>query len=232
MDDPFARRTKPQRDSKYDENGYMTVSAVFSVLAAASGVAAIIADHRKSWKLIYLFRPLTMLLIIAVAANGQAAGWPFKLRILLGLAACLAGDIFMMLEKKKFVEGLIAFLLGHLFYISAFLTIMRPRADLGTALPLLFFAGAMMTILFPHLGRMKVPVAFYILVITVMAGLAIQRFVDVGGAPALRAFLGALLFLASDSVLAVNRFVRPVPAAQKIILGTYFAAQLLFALSV
>ena len=210
----------------------MSLNIFLSIFAVASGVAAIVADHKKKWSLIYVFRPLTMLLVIAAAAGGQAAGWPYKLRILLGLAVCLAGDIFMMLEKKKFVEGLAAFLLGHLFYVSAFLAVMRPRADLGTALPLLFIAGAMMTILFPHLGRMKIPVAVYILAITVMAGLAIQRYVDVGGAPAFRAFLAAVLFLVSDSVLAVNRFVRPVPAAQKVILGSYFAAQLLFALSV
>ena len=210
----------------------MNLSAVLSGLAAASGVAAIVADHKKKWTLIYIFRPLTMLLIIAVAAGGQDASGPFKLRILLGLATCLAGDVFMMLKEKRFVEGLVAFLLGHLFYIAAFLSVMRPRADLGTLLPLFIFASGMLTILFPHLGRMKVPVAVYILVITIMAGLAIQRYVDVGGAPAFKAFLAAVLFLVSDSVLAVNRFVRPFPGAQKVILGTYFAAQLLFALSI
>jgi uncharacterized membrane protein YhhN len=210
----------------------MSLVLVLAVLAAASGTAAVIADHKKKWTLIHVFRPLTLLLIITVAGLGHAGPAPFKLRILLGLAACLAGDIFMMRREKMFTEGLVSFLLGHLFYISAFLTVMSPRADFGTALPLLVFAGAMMTILFPLLGRMKIPVAFYILVITVMAGLAVQRYVDVGGAPAFRAFLAAVLFLVSDSVLAVNRFLRPVPAAQKIILSTYFAAQLLFALSV
>ncbi len=210
----------------------MTAIPILAGLAAASGVAAIVADHKKRWKAIYLFRPLTLVLIIAVAALGQASGPAFKLRVLAGLALSLAGDIFMMLERKRFVEGLVAFLLAHLFYISAFLSVMRPRADLWTLLPLFIFASGMLTVLFPHLGRLKVPVAFYIVVITVLAGLAIQRYVDLGGAPAFRAFLAALLFAASDSVLAVNRFVRPVPEAQKIILGTYFAAQLLFALSV
>jgi uncharacterized membrane protein YhhN len=212
----------------------LTVDArvILTVLAAASGIVAIIADRRKSWKLITVFRPLTMALIIAVAAAGRTAGWPFQLRILLGLAACLAGDAFMMLKKKMFVEGLVAFLFGHLFYISAFLAVMRPRADLGTILPLFIFASAMLTILFPHLGRLKVPVALYILVIMIMAGLATQRYVDVGGAAAFKAFLAAVLFVISDSVLAINRFVRPFTAAQPLVLSAYFAAQLLFALSV
>jgi len=210
----------------------MGLGALFASLAAASAIAAIVADHKKAWTLIYVFRPLAMLLVIAAASAGQAAGPPFRLRIILGLAVCLAGDVFMMLEKKRFTEGLAAFLLGHLFYISAFLTVMRPRADLGTLLPLFIFASGMLTILFPHLGNLKIPVAIYILVIMIMAGLAIQRYVDVGGAPAFKAFLAAVLFLVSDSVLAVNRFVRPLPGAQKIILSTYFSAQILFALSV
>ena len=205
---------------------------ILAISAAASGCATIIADHKKKWTLIYVFRPLTMLMILAAASAGQSAAWPFKLRILLGLAACLAGDVFMMLKEKRFVEGLAAFLIGILFYISAFLTVMRPRADVGTILPLLVFASGMLTVLFPHLGKLRIPVAVYILAITIMAGLAIQRYVDVGGGPAFRAFLAAVLFVVSDSVLAVNRFVRPFPAAQKVILSTYFAAQILFALSV
>jgi len=173
-----------------------------------------------------------MSLILLVALIGRSGPAPFKLRILFGLAVCLAGDIFMMLKEKKFVEGLVSFLLGHLFYISAFLTVTTPRVDFGTVLPLFIFAAVMMTLLFPHLGKMKVPVAVYILVITVMAGLAIQRYVDVGGTASFHAFAAAVLFVISDSLLAVNRFVRPVPFAQAGILSTYFAAQLLFALSV
>jgi len=210
----------------------MTAIQVLCLLAGASGAAAIIADHRKKWNLIYIFRPLTMALILAAAGLGHAGPAPFRLRILLGLTACLAGDVFMMLREKRFVEGLVSFLLGHLFYISAFLTVMSVRVDFGTVFPLFIFAGAMMAILFPHLGGMKIPVAAYILVITVMGGLAIQRYVDVGGAAAFRAFAAAVLFIVSDSLLAVNRFVRPFPWAQAGILSTYFTAQILFALSV
>jgi uncharacterized membrane protein YhhN len=210
----------------------VTGTIILAILAAASGAAAIVADHKKKWNLIYVFRPLTMVLILIVAQLGSAGPAPFKLRVMLGLAVCLAGDIFMMLKAKMFVEGLVSFLLGHLFYISAFLTVMTPRVDFGTVLPLFIFGAAMMTILFPHLGKMKVPVAVYILVITVMGGLAIQRYVDAGGAAAFRAFAAAVLFIVSDSLLAVNRFVRPVPMAQAGILSTYFAAQILFALSV
>jgi uncharacterized membrane protein YhhN len=90
----------------------------------------------------------------------------------------------------------------------------------------------MFFILAPKLGPMKVPVFVYIAAITTMAGFAATRYVDRGGARPLLAFIGAVLFLVSDSVLAYDRFARKVPAARIIILGTYFPAQLLIALSV
>ncbi|MGZ5469974.1 MAG: lysoplasmalogenase family protein, partial [Candidatus Aminicenantales bacterium] len=63
-------------------------------------------------------------------------------------------------------------------------------------------------------------------------GFAAGRFVDLGGLRPLLAFAGAVLFLISDSVLAYDRFGRKIGPAQIIILGTYFPAQLLIALSI
>jgi uncharacterized membrane protein YhhN len=79
---------------------------------------------------------------------------------------------------------------------------------------------------------MKYPVLLYVLVTTAMAGMAAGRFIQWGGEKTLFAFVGAALFMASDTVLAFNRFVRPLRRAQTVILGTYFVAQTLIALSV
>jgi uncharacterized membrane protein YhhN len=65
-----------------------------------------------------------------------------------------------------------------------------------------------------------------------MAAFAAGRFVDGGGTRPLLAFAGAILFLISDSVLAYDRFAKKLSPAQAIILGTYFPAQLLIALSI
>jgi uncharacterized membrane protein YhhN len=202
-------------------------------IGMVAALGTIIADYRGRWRIVYILRPASMAAIFLAALLKPALQSPrYRYFILAGLAVSLAGDVFMMLRNKRFVEGLSAFLIALLFYIGAFLTTTTVRADFGTLFPLFLYALAMMTILFPTLGRMKIPVSIYILVMTIMAGLAIQRFVDIGGASALRAFLGALLFVVSDSVLAVNRFVRKFSAAQAVILSTYFAAQWLLALSV
>jgi uncharacterized membrane protein YhhN len=207
--------------------------AVLVVLGAILAAAAIMADRRGDRRAAYILRPATMLAAIALAAlRPPAVSGAYKGLILAGLAAALVGDGFMMLGGKRFLEGLTGFLVAQICYGTAFATAAKPSLDPGVALPLLVYAALMMRLLGPHLGKLKAPVVFYIIVVTLMAMLAVSRFVEAGGAPAFRACLGALLFVASDSLLAVNRFLKAIPAAQVMILSMYYASQILLALSV
>jgi uncharacterized membrane protein YhhN len=212
----------------------VTLPTILLAGAALTGAAlTIAADQTKRWRLVYVLKPLTLLLIIGLAALGRPAALPaYKYFILGGLSLSLAGDAFMMLRKKRFELGLAAFLLAHLFYIAAFRIDMLPRFALQPLLPLVIFAALLLRTLLPYLGKMKYPVLLYVAVIIAMAALAAGRFIQWGGAKPLCAFAGAMLFLASDTVLAYDRFAKPIPRAQIIILGTYFAAQTLIALSV
>ena len=212
----------------------MTLPALLLAGSALIGaVAAIVADQMKKERQVYILRPLTHLLIIGIAALGGPAAPPaYKYFVLAGLALSLAGDAFMMLRRKQFELGLAAFLLAHLFYIAAFRTGMLPRFALQPLFPLVIFAALLLRTLLPYLGKMKYPVLLYVAVITTMAALAAGRYIQWGGAKPLCAFAGAALFMASDAVLAYNRFAKPIPRAQVIILGTYFVAQTLIALSV
>lgn len=209
----------------------MTLPAtLLAGLALIGAVLTIVADRMKRWQLVYVFKPLTLLLIIGLAALGRPTA--YKYFVLGGLALSLAGDAFMMLRRKRFELGLAAFLLAHLCTIAAFRTGMLPRFALQPLLPLVIFAALLLRTLLPSLGKMKYPVLLYVMVITAMAALAAGRYIQFGGAKPLCAFAGATLFLASDAVLAYDRFAKPIPRAQVIILGTYFAAQTLIALSV
>jgi uncharacterized membrane protein YhhN len=156
----------------------------------------------------------------------------YKAFILAGLGLSLVGDAFMMLRRKRFEAGLAAFLAAHVCYILAFRSDTLPRFAVQPLFPLVLAAALILRTLLPRLGKLKYPVLLYVLVITVMAGLAAGRFIQWGGPRTLAAFAGALLFMASDGLLAFNRFVKPIPRAQLAILGTYFAAQTLIALSV
>ena len=210
----------------------MTVA--LSCLALAAAIGTILAIQRSMWKSAYIFRPAAMaaIILLAVSRPAAGAGSRYKTFIVAGLIVSLVGDVFMMLRKKRFVEGLAAFLIAQVLYVGAFLSVMPPRVEIGVVLPLFLYALFMMGLLFPRLGRMKAPVALYIFVLIVMAGLAAERYVVFGGTLALRAALGAFLFVLSDSFLAIDRFVKPLPAAQVFILGLYFPAQWLLALSV
>ncbi len=206
---------------------------VLSAAAIVSAALAIVFDHKDRRLLVYVFKPLTIVLIMLVgvvsAEPGSAA---YRTFILAGLAASLAGDILLMLPKRPFAAGLACFLVAHGFYILAFRPSPGHRVTPVLLLPFIILGLLVFRTLAPVLGRMKFPVLIYVAAITAMACLAAARFVDLGGSRTLFAFAGATLFLVSDSVLAYNRFVRPFSAAQFIILGTYFPAQLLIALSV
>lgn len=181
---------------------------------------------------VYLCKPLTLALIILIALQPQRhVSAVYQWLIVAGLLCSLAGDVFLMLPRERFIAGLFSFLVAHLCYIAAFSFERKGATPLWTALPFLLYGGLMLRVLWPHLAKMKVPVIFYMLVISVMAWEALNGWLASAARGSLLALMGALLFVASDSVLAVNRFKGRVRHAQLLILGTYFAAQWLIALS-
>lgn len=210
-----------------------TGPALLLATAVSASIATIVADLKGRFVPARIFRPtaITVIILLAVARPASTSE-SYRLFIIAGLAASLVGDVFMMLPKKKFAAGLVAFLVAHLFYATAFLRAGTSRIEIMTALPFLICAFFMMRTLYPHVGALKAPVTFYIFAMTAMAVLAAQRYITAGGAPAFFAFAGAIIFIASDVILSVNRFLKKIPLAQLYILGTYFTAQILLALSV
>jgi uncharacterized membrane protein YhhN len=206
---------------------------ILSALALLSAVLTILSDAKGSERLFHVFKPLTMVFIISVAfAARPPVPASYKTLILAGLVCSLAGDVALMFPDRWFEAGLVSFMAAHVFYILAFKP--GPGRPFSTVilLPFIIFGLLMFRILAPSLGRLKFPVLVYIAAITVMAWLAAGRFIQMGGTRPLLAFAGAVFFLVSDSVLAYDRFARKIGPAQAIILGTYFPAQLLIALSI
>ena len=78
--------------------------------ALACGVAHIVADHRRAWRLTYLFKPLTMVAIIAIAALPPGNYSALRVWVVAGLGLSLVGDILLMLRPARFVAGLVFFL--------------------------------------------------------------------------------------------------------------------------
>ena len=86
--------------------------------------------------------------------------------------------------------------------------------------------------LWPGLGGRRVPVLVYLVVICTMGWQALARWRTRRDPSGTLAAVGALLFIASDTALAVNRFGRPFAAAPLVVLTTYFAAQWCIARSI
>lgn len=195
------------------------------------------AEFRGERQQVYLWKPLSTVLIITVALlsffqPGVCVG--FTLWVTAGLVLSLGGDVALMFESNKaFLIGLVLFLLAHVVYSIGFTVYngFQPQ-DLVSAAALLVVAVGVFLYLRPGLGKMQGPVALYIVVICFMVNRAISTFFgDVFTTT--QAWLlsaGATLFWLSDLVLAVNRFRRPFEL-NRLGLYLYYSGQLLIALS-
>jgi uncharacterized membrane protein YhhN len=168
------------------------------------------------------FKPLPVLcLAVWVALGARAAdAW----LVAAGLAVSMVADVVI---ESSFLGGLALFLLAHVAYVAAFVArTAEPRPWL--LLPFLAWGVLVVWRLWPGLGDMRVPVIAYAAVICTMMWRAAATTGRPGGALAV---MGAVLFAASDTLIAFDRFHRPIPHGRYAIMGLYWAGQLLIALS-
>lgn len=155
-----------------------------------------------------------------------------------GFFFCGLGDISLALyrnthDDKYFLSGIATFLIGHVFYIFAFLTD-TSSFSLKAGLPLWVFSATMYSYLLPGLKpQLVVPVLIYAIVIGFMGWRSLARFGSSRSTSTsqLFAFLGAVSFMFSDSVIAVNRFRFPIENDELIVMVTYYLGQALIAAS-
>jgi uncharacterized membrane protein YhhN len=187
---------------------------------------------------VYLFKPLTTILILAgavVTARRQRSGKDdprYGRLICLGLLCSLAGDVLLMLPRDRFVAGLGAFLLAHVCYIGAFSSPGDLRATWRVGIPYVLLLAVLLLLLLPRVGGLRAPAAVYGTALVGMAWQAAERWHAMRGSGPAGAATGGALFIASDAALAVDRFVAPFHAASLVIMGTYVVAQWLIAASV
>jgi alkylglycerol monooxygenase len=193
----------------------MLVCAALATLSAAQDWTTL---HR-------VLKPLTMLVAIGLVLRSEVRG---KGWLLAALAGSLAGDAFLMFDGF-FIAGLASFLLAHLAYVGRFrldapwLADRRATLVIGAAAALMF--GVLWVGGLP--AGLRAPVATYVLAIALMAAQAWGRARAQGNAGGWCVAAGALCFMLSDSLLATDRFLTPLPARDLLVLSTYYAAQCL-----
>ena len=221
----------------------MSFSQIAVPILTLTALVTVYAEIRRYVRLIYIFKPLTTLIIIAVAVVGTVTGGTtspvsgaYAILVILGLVFSFGGDVILMPPDSilRFRGGLILFFIGHVFYIAAFWALGSWQLpDLVVGLVLLLIGVAYYRLLWPKLGSMKLSVALYVVVISLMVSRAVSS-LTTGGIETSRAVLitlGAVLFFVSDVILSANRFWRPW-RYERISLVFYFSGQCCLALSV
>lgn len=131
----------------------------------------------------------------------------------------MAGDIILNLDN--FVAGLAAFLVAQIMYSVLFIRAYNSLFHrYHLSLILLAYMTFMVWLLLPRLGDMAIPVMAYLVVIGVMGFTSVMS--SIKGLVA-----GALIFILSDSLIAMSQFVAVVPAGGWWVMITYYAAQFL-----
>ena len=159
------------------------------------------------------------LLSISVFLSGKLE---FKPLLISALFFSWIGDVVLLFANQGelyFIVGLVAFLISHVFYIVLFnkQTVTKSISNkisfgAGIGLILLYFFG-MITTLGPKLGPLTVPVVVYAVVISSMLYFALKGSYQWNAIPYQSVLVGALFFIASDSILAFNKFYQPIPSA-------------------
>jgi len=168
-------------------------------------------------------------LMLTLVTHKAFAAQPRNLKVLVlcAWAASLAGDAFLA-WSGYFMQGLASFLTAHVLYSILFVK-SGPRAwNLFAAVPLGLFGAVMATWLIASggvAGGLVAPVMLYLSVILTMAMIAVARYKAEPTLASRTVLIGALFFVVSDSLLAINKFVLTLPYSGLLVLGTYYSAQ-------
>ena len=210
---------------------------IFLFVVSVTGVFTGIVFHVK-W-LDYFFKPLIMIsiggyfLLNAKNIDGKAVRFAF-----VAFLFSLFGDSFLMFSEKGitfFLSGLASFLVAQIFYILLFhRTIKISGGEPFLRKNLLYLNGYIMygfsiyTLLFNHLDIvLKIAVFVYMVALLGMSVMALNRYKTVSKASFNLVFYGSVLFVISDSLIAIDKFLTPIPNDRIFVMSTYIAAQYL-----
>jgi len=188
------------------------------------------------WKFISLFsKPLIMLSLVGYYLASMPHRSPQMIR---AMFFCWAGDVLLMFVDRDeifFMMGLLAFLIGHIMYIIVYRKHQSGDPEKGLlatqkirySFPIILADTGLVVVLFPTLGGLRIPVLIYAIVIMIMTMTALFRYGKTNTQSFWLVFGGAILFMLSDSLLAMNKFYAPIPFSGFLIMLTYSAAQFL-----
>jgi uncharacterized membrane protein YhhN len=140
------------------------------------------------------------------------------------------GDVLLLFKDHFFVFGLASFLLAHIFYIkivAGFIKKISLQKVFVVCLPFVVFLFSFLYFLKDNLGEMTIPVIIYGIVICTLGAISLLNYRQEKSSVNLWMFLGTIIFIISDGLIAVDKFINPNGIYQVFIMLTYIIAQYL-----
>jgi uncharacterized membrane protein YhhN len=198
-----------------------TFTIIYFVISLIEICSGTIGFHEG----VLLTKPLILLSIIIFyfLQTRHKSDWQDKL-MLVAFAFSMIGDSFLLFEGEiHFMLGLGSFLITHLCYISVFFS-QKGQANMFTRILLPIFGITIFLFIQNQLApAIKFPFIAYMLAIITMSILASERKTNPESYRLV--LIGAVLFMVSDSLLAINQFAKPLPYSTILVMGTYVFAQ-------
>ncbi len=220
------------------DKGYQFIPVLYGMICMLEIIGEIISDQLDFHWVKYLTKPLLMPILIFWLFKAMNYKLNlFQQLIAAGLVFSCFGDIFLMFDQANlFIWGLGSFFITHILYIVSFIYSNKNShtpwsARLFFALPFVGFTYMFIWILSPYIlsseehQALFIPVVFYASIIATMGITATWRISISDKGSYYYILYGALLFIASDSMIAINKFISPIPWASILIMVTYMTAQ-------
>ena len=181
----------------------------------------------KQW-MIYLAKPMLMTTLFGYYYLNKKSD---NLFFVLGLLFSLFGDLFLLGSGELyFILGLIFFLIAHVFYIIMVFKILleiKLKDFMIAGIPYLLLFLILINVLHDGLGSMKIPVIIYAMTISFLGVFSLLLFLQSRTKTSLLLLFGVLIFITSDTILALNLFYEKQSFYPILIMTTYVMAQFL-----
>ena len=212
---------------------YISFMLVFSVIAVITITTRVLeVDEIQN-----IFKPMLMpILMLFVFVNSKLSS-SFSKLIFFALLFSGFGDVFLMPYVDNFMLGLASFLIAHIFYIVAFIKgnnlIEGVKKSIKSTVVLLLAYSALVYVLVTNMLAVETDVVMilavvvYASVITLMVLSTFSLYANNASLETKLMMIGAILFMFSDSVIAINKFVIEIPLSGLWIMSTYTLAQFL-----
>ena len=201
-----------------------TIAYLFFFIVSATEIYAILTNSEI---IQFIAKPLLMvsLAIVYLVSVSKPNFWYIS-----ALFFSFWGDSLLLFKEQYFIYGLGSFLLAHILFItvtSKFLKQISISRILVHSIPFVAFLVCLMFLIGPSLNELLIPVLVYGTVISVFGVVTFLIYTQEKTTENLWLLLGALIFISSDAILAINKFYESQEIYQVLIMATYVIAQFL-----